>query len=169
VFDALAKVLGLGLEPKELTLSQVGCRAVVIFLAAMIIVRVADRRFLAKMTALDAILAFILGSTMARAINGSAALFPTIAAGFVLVALHRMLCMLTYRFPALGRLVKGDEQIVVKQGHMDETILRENHISQKDLLEELRLNGKVADVKDVETATIERSGEISVIPKEKSS
>jgi hypothetical protein len=83
VFEALSKMLGLGLAPKELSLLQVCLRGIIVFLTAVVMVRLADRRFLAKLTTLDAILAFILGSTLARAINGSAAFFPTLGVGFV--------------------------------------------------------------------------------------
>jgi uncharacterized membrane protein YcaP (DUF421 family) len=75
----------------------------------------------------------------------------------------------TYHSPSLDRLVKGDAEVVVKEGKLDRKVLHQNHITQKDLLEELRLNGKVGHVQDVETATMERSGEISIVPKEKSS
>ena len=49
----------LGLEPKELSLIQISLSGIIVFVAAIVIVRIVDRRFLAKMTALDA---FMLGS-----------------------------------------------------------------------------------------------------------
>jgi uncharacterized membrane protein YcaP (DUF421 family) len=41
--------------------------------------------------------------------------------------------------------------------------MRAYHISDQDLLEEARLHGKVTEISKVETATIERNGQISVI------
>ena len=52
-------LLGLGWEGKDLGLLQVCLRALIVFLAALVMVRLADRRFLSKMTAFDAILGFI--------------------------------------------------------------------------------------------------------------
>jgi uncharacterized membrane protein YcaP (DUF421 family) len=38
-------------------------------------------------------------------------------------------------------------------------------ISEKDLLQEARLNGTVTKVEDIQLATLERSGEVSVVGK----
>ena len=53
---------GVGVEASRLTILQVALRAVLIFFATLIIVRFADKRFLAKKTAFDFILAVILAS-----------------------------------------------------------------------------------------------------------
>jgi uncharacterized membrane protein YcaP (DUF421 family) len=42
--------------------------------------------------------------------------------------------------------------------------MRANRVSEDDLMEEVRLIGQVQHVGDVRTATMERNGEISVIP-----
>src|SRR4030095_10328274 len=65
---------GVGVEANHLPVLQVALRALVIFFATLIIVRFADKRFLAKKTAFDFILAVILASLMALAIHGSATL-----------------------------------------------------------------------------------------------
>src|SRR4029453_16365022 len=90
---------GVGVEASRLTIPQVALRALAIFFATLIIVRFADKRFLAKKTAFDFILAVILASMMARAINGSEQLGPTIAAGFFLALLHRGLALLCFKWP----------------------------------------------------------------------
>jgi hypothetical protein len=41
-------------------------------------VRVANKRIFSKTTAFDAVLGFIMASMLARAVNGSAAFFPTL-------------------------------------------------------------------------------------------
>jgi len=41
-------------------------------------------------------------------------------------------------------------------------------LTETDLLEELRLEGQIADPREVQLATIERNGEISVIPRKDS-
>lgn len=89
-FD-LANALGLGREATELTFTQISLRGIIVFVAALAIVRCGDRRFLSQKTAFDAVLGFILASMLARAVNGTAAFFPTLGGGFVLVMLHRVL------------------------------------------------------------------------------
>ena len=159
--------LGLRVEPKDLNLLQISLRGIIVFTATLVMVRVADRRFLAKLSAFDVILGFLLASMMARAVNGSAAFLPTLGGGFVLVLIHRLFGMLSFRSDSFGRLVKGDASAVVENGALDLKALSRLHVSRKDLLEELRLNGNVENLEQVRKATVERNGKISVIHSEK--
>lgn len=152
------------MEAQHLTIGQVALRAVLIFFAALCIVRVADKRFFAKKTAFDLILGFILASMMARAINGSEQMGPTIVAGFVLALLHRALGWMACVSPTIGGWIKGYSQTLVENGKVNATELRRHRISQHDLEEELRLNG-VEHPEELKLARLERSGEISVIKK----
>ncbi len=156
--------LDLGLDARNLTLLHITLRAIVVFIAALIMVRVADRRFLSKMSAVDVILGFILASMLARTVNGSAAFFPTLAGGFVLVLLHKACAALAYRWEKFGDLIKGREAVIIHDGEMREKTMRAHHISKRDLLEELRQEGNVGGPEQVQRAFIERSGKISVIP-----
>src|SRR5438477_10560958 len=89
IYNFLTSLLGLGMEPKELTFLQLSLRGVVIFLLTLVMVRLSSRRSLAEKTAFDAILLVILASVLSRAINGSAGFFTSIGCSFVLVFLHR--------------------------------------------------------------------------------
>jgi hypothetical protein len=97
VVDLLNSAIGAGVDATKLTTGQVCLRAVIVFCAALAIVRFADKRFFARKTAFDFILGFILASIMARAINGSEQLVPTLAAAFILAALHRLLGWIALR------------------------------------------------------------------------
>ena len=158
-------LLGLNLEARDLNLVHICLRGIIVFFVTLVMVRLADRRFLAKLSALG----FLLASMMARAVNGSAAFVPTLAGGFVLVFLHRLLAMISVHSDRFGRLVKGDARVVVKDGKPSAELLRKLHISDKDLLEELHLNANLDRVEEVQMAVLERNGKISVIPQEKQS
>ncbi len=162
----IKEVLGIGLEPKDLSFLQVILRALIVFVVTIVMVRVGDKRFLARLSAFDAILGFILASMLARAINGSAPFFPTLGAGFVLVLFHRLLAWVAERSDKFGRLIKGQEDVLIDHGRIIPKTMHRNHISEQDLLEELRLEGKVSDPSEVKRAIIERSGHISVVKKE---
>jgi len=155
--------LGLSVEAKDLTFVETSLRGILTFVAALLMVRLADRRFLAKHTAFDAILAFILASMLARAVNGSSAFFPTLGCGFVLVGLHRFLAhcgRVSHRF---GFLVKGDFERLIENGRVNEHALSKNNLTRDDLTEGLRLSGNVEDPKLVKAAYLERNGQISVV------
>lgn len=163
----MSHFLGLDLQPKDLTILQVCLRGVIVFLVSLVMVRVADKRFLGKMSAFDVLLGFVLASMLARAINGSAPFVPSLVGGFVLVFVHRLFATLAFHFDWFGRLVKGDGEVLVENGQRRHDALRKNKITEKDLLEELRMNGQTSSVEAVRTATIERNGQISVVPAQK--
>lgn len=156
-------LLGLGLQPKDLGVLQVCLRGIIVFFVALIMLRVANRRFMAKLSAFDALLGFVLASMLARAINGSAPFVPTLVVGFVLVLLHAVLAALSFHVGWIGKLIKGEPHVLIEHGKVDSRALRSHKISEADLLEELRLHGKLNSVAAVERATIERNGKISVL------
>jgi hypothetical protein len=170
ISDSLAEVneiyslLGEGLEATQLSFAQIALRAVIIFVASLWIVRLASKRFFAKKTAFDVIFGFILGSMLARAINGSEKVLPTIGAGILLALLHRSLGWLGLRYPGFAKFIKGHTEILVRDGQMDQRVMASHHIGEDDLLEDLRLNG-VQCPDEVHLASLERSGEVSVIKK----
>jgi len=163
--ELFTALLGLGLKPEELSLLQVTFRAIVVFVLAIAIVRCADKRFLSRKTAFDIVLGLILASVLARAINGSAPFVATIVASFVLVLAHRLLADVSCRWHWVGKLIKGNDNLIIADGRLDEKALKKHNFSKRDLMEYLRLEG-VDKIEDVASARLERSGDISVIRKE---
>ena len=157
-------LFGLGVEPKHLTALQLSSRGVLILLAALVLVRIGAKRALARKTPLDMILIVIVGSLLSRSINGSGPLFGTIAAAFVLVVLHRLLEFFAYLSHPLGVAMKGEPGVVVEDGRYVEKTMRQNHITTRDIEEDLRLKGK-EDIAKVRIARVERSGDISFLHK----
>jgi uncharacterized membrane protein YcaP (DUF421 family) len=164
-WDFLQTLLGLNLEPRDLSFVQISLRGIIIFLATLIMIRLGHKRSLARRTAFDAVLLIIVAAVLSRAINGSAAFFPTIGGGAVLVALHRLFALLAYHSHGFGILVKGRADVVVRDGQYDFRTMRRNHVSTHDLEEDMRLNAHLQDLSQVRIARVERSGEISFIKK----
>lgn len=160
----LRTVFGEGLQAQHLTVLQVMLRAVLVFFATLAVVRVANKRFFAKRTAFDIILALILGSMMARAINGSERLIPTFAGGFVLACLHRGLAWAASTWPRMRGWIKGHSQTLFENGQLDRETMRRHHLAEDDLDEEFRLHG-VQERSEVQIARLERNGAVSVIRK----
>ena len=100
------------------------------------------------------------------AINGTAPFFTTIAAGFALMIIHRAFAFGAFKSHAFGRLIKGDDVILVRDGKKDWKEMARSLISEHDLAEDLRLDAKVEDVSQIKTARLERSGDISFIKRE---
>jgi uncharacterized membrane protein YcaP (DUF421 family) len=162
--DITDTALGLSLRPQQLELWQICLRAVIVYLAMIMFVRFGKKRFLSRATAFDAILVIVIGSTAARAITGNAPFFETLAAVWILIAMHWVISYFTESSPTLGSLVKGNTTVLVRNGRIDRQALKDAHMSPDDLDEDLREQG-IADPKKVKEARLERSGKLSVIRK----
>ncbi len=161
-YHAIDRGLGLDVDAADLSTFQMCARGVIVFASSLAMFRLAHKRFFAQRNALDLLMALVIASVLARAINGDAALFPTIGVGFFLVMMHRMLGWLAGRSPFIGRCVKGHTSVLILNGDVDEAVMRRHHISREDLEQDLRING-VASAAEVRCATLERNGEVSVI------
>ena len=126
-------------------------------------VRVGDRRSLAEKTAFDAIFIVLLGSMLSRAINGTGPFFTTIGASVALVLIHRACAYAAYRSHAFGKLIKGRDVTLVRNGEIDWQAMKGSLVSKHDFEEDLRLDAKTDDVKKIRIARLERSGDISFI------
>jgi uncharacterized membrane protein YcaP (DUF421 family) len=156
-------LLGLGAESKELTFLQISLRGVVIFVLALIMVRLSDRRALSKKSPFDIILVVMLASVLSRAINGSASFFGSIGGAAVLVILHRVLAFASCRWPGMTALIKGHPAVLVRNGQWQRAALRKKDISEEDVLEDMRLSAKIEELEKVKVARLEVSGDISFI------
>src|SRR5690606_41879954 len=81
VRDALEGLLGLGRNAGEIEVTQMMLRAGVVYAATLLVVRLGSKRLMGRATAFDIILGIMIGSVMSRAINGSAGVGATLAAG----------------------------------------------------------------------------------------
>ncbi|WP_372623828.1 DUF421 domain-containing protein [Falsiroseomonas sp.] len=158
--EVAQSLLGAGRE--DLSLGQMAARAVLVYLAALAMVRWGEKRFMGKNTAFDVILGVILGSVVSRAVNSTPDILPTLGAGFVLVAMHWSFASLAFRSDRFGNVVKGTTRVLVKDGQIDWDQMRRSNMSRDDLLGALRSEG-VQEPKEVAEARLERSGDVSVV------
>ena len=158
-------LLGLGVEPKDLTFIQISLRGIIVFLVTLTAVRIGHKRSLSRKTPFDAVLLVILAAVLSRAINGSAAFFATLGGGVVLVLLHRLFAYLAFYSHGFGILVKGHPDTIVRDGQCDLRVMRRNHVSMHDLEEDMRLSAHTDDLSGIRLARVERSGDISFIKK----
>ena len=156
----------LGLQETTLTWWQMSLRAVVVFLAALAIIRLGNQRIFGKQTTFDIVLGIIYGSILSRAITGNAPFGPTLVAALVLVLLHRGLATLAYYTSGkLGFFIKGDPQVLVRDGQLQQEVMRKNSVTAHDLEEAMREKGNARSINEIEKACLERSGNISIVPR----
>ncbi|HEY0100003.1 MAG TPA: YetF domain-containing protein [Pyrinomonadaceae bacterium] len=157
--------LGLGIENKDINVWQMCLRAVIVFILAIGMLRVGDKRFMGRSTAFDVMLGIIFGSVVSRAITGNAPFLPTLAASLVLVLIHWALAAIAFRAHGFSTMVKGHDRLLVCDGEVQPDAMRKSHITEHDLREALRINGQTPDLSRVQEARLERNGDISTISK----
>jgi uncharacterized membrane protein YcaP (DUF421 family) len=151
-----------GTQGDDITWWQMSLRATLIFVLGLLMVRFASTRAFGKWSALDIILAVVVGSNLSRAMTGSAPFAPTIIATTILLGLHAALAGASARWSWLSTLTKGSSVALVKDGVPDEEAMRHAGIGKGDLRMAIRAAG-LEDLEDVQSAALERNGDINIV------
>ncbi len=154
-------IIGHG-TPMQITWWQMSIRAVIIFAYGVILLRLAGQRAFGRQSALDIVLTVLIGSNLSRAMTGGSPFLPTMAGSAALVLFYYASIHLTQRFDLVGFLLKGEHKFLVRDGSADPMAMRKVGISDRDLREAMRTEG-VEQLSDVQLATLERSGHVSVV------
>lgn len=149
-------------EMHHLTIWQECARAVLIFFYGLMLLKFSGRRTFAEWSALDVVLSIIIGSSLSRALAGTAPLLDTLVACAVLAALHVTLAHGVARSRALSALVEGKPIELGKAGSIDHALRKRHMISEGDLMEALRKRG-IEDLQQTARIVLEADGEITVI------
>jgi|HubBroStandDraft_3_1064219.scaffolds.fasta_scaffold01958_4 uncharacterized membrane protein YcaP (DUF421 family) len=166
IWQALDGVLGFKVKPEDLTVVQVVVRALAAYTLGWLLLRLARNRLISRYTAFDVVLGFVLGSTLSRAVNGSAPPLVTYVAVALLVALHQFLAWLCYHSARANKIINGHAQVLIRSGKVISEQVRRNFITDSDLDEELRLRAQTTEPQRIEEARIERNGEISFLKRQ---
>lgn len=142
-------------------------RAVVMYAILMLIFRVTGKRTLAQITTFDFVLLLIVGEATQQALLGND--FSITVAVIVIVTLLLMdvgIDLLQQLFPRLERVLDDVPLVLVEQGEVIERHLQKSRISRGDILEAARDKQGLERMDQIKYAVLERTGSISIIPKE---
>jgi len=141
-------------------LEQVGF-AVGYYVALVLVMRLAGKRLAGQVTTFDLLVLITLGVVLQ-----SAALMPGRANAAIFVvtvfASHRGLAALCSRYPGLRHLVRGRPQPLVRDGQVDERVMRAEGMSREELMAGLRKLG-ILDPSTVAIAVLEETGHVSAV------
>lgn len=163
--EALIALFG---EGKDLSFLQMGARAAAAFLVALIFIRISGRRSFGQRSPFDYVVTILLGATLSRAIVGASPALPTFVASLVIVFMHRALAWACVRSQTLERLVGGAERRLYRDGSFDQRQMLAALVSRTDIFETVRKELGTEALDRVQSAILERNGEISIIRKPKS-
>lgn len=153
-----------GLDVHDIGLGHMIARAILVYIVGITVILL-NRRFIGEHTNFDTILRFIIGSSFASAIVGSSPFFPTLGAMLFLVFMNWILSAISFYSPVLEKLIKGQENILFTNGAIDWQVMQRHHLTQDDLLSEVRKKTGLTAFENIDRIFLENSGEISIIPK----
>jgi uncharacterized membrane protein YcaP (DUF421 family) len=149
----------------DLNSLQFSTRAILTFFITLLLLRIAGIRTFGKKSAFDNVITILLGSILSRAVVGASPYISTCVGCLAFVLVHWLLARLSCHYDWIGRIVKGEKTSLYAGGHTNEENMERARISEKDLLEGVRLRINEPSFEQVEEIFLERNGEISIIKK----
>ncbi|MPT05043.1 MAG: DUF421 domain-containing protein [Delftia sp.] len=138
-------------------------RGVAVYLFLLVFLRLTGRRQTGQYAPFDLVLLLILSNAVQNSMNaGDNSLIGGMISASTLILCHLLLSWLTFRFPALERLIDGKAQALITDGHLNKDLMREERITRDDIEAALRAGGCL-HLREVERATLETDGSITVV------
>jgi uncharacterized membrane protein YcaP (DUF421 family) len=159
----LSDLLGLAKTGQDITVLQAVLRAVVIYAFTLLALKFGKRRMMAKSSPLDIVVLIILGSVISRAVNGSAAFFPSMAAAIALILIHRLLAWMAARHEAVANFVEGKSNVLFRNGAFDRQAMLKHDVTEQDVLAALRHYVQSEDLGKIKIVMLETNGELGVV------
>ncbi|HEV7445550.1 MAG TPA: YetF domain-containing protein [Steroidobacteraceae bacterium] len=144
-------------------------RAALMYLVVLILLRLTTQRIMRSATPLDMVVIFFFGGMAVppilgddRSITGAVLALCTIA------GLHTLLSHLKRIWPTVGMVAEGNPVVIYSNGTLDDAKMRRRRIDPRDVMAEMRQHG-ITSLEDVQSAIIEHTGAITLVPKRRQS
>jgi uncharacterized membrane protein YcaP (DUF421 family) len=139
-------------------------RALAMYLALMVLFKIAGRRSLAELTTFDFVLLMIIGEATQQALLGDDfSLTNAFLVIITLIAIDVGFSLLKQRSSWISRLIDGEPTIIVENGKLLHRRLRHARLIEADVMEAARSSQGIETIDQIKFAIIERNGKISVI------
>jgi uncharacterized membrane protein YcaP (DUF421 family) len=150
---------------RDLTVMQMSCRAIVIFIVSLILIRISGRRSFGVRTSLDNIVVILLGALLSRAVVGASGFFPVVISSFVIVIAHRFCAWLIVHHTAAARIFEGKKIILFENGYFLKKNMDKALVCKEDIMQGIRKSALTEDLDQIDRVFMERNGEISATKK----
>jgi uncharacterized membrane protein YcaP (DUF421 family) len=138
-------------------------RAVIVYGFLILILRVTGKRQIGQMSPFDLVLLLVLSNAVQNSMNGGD---NSVGGGLILaatlVAFNALVSFLTARNRRVEEWMVGAPEVLIRHGAVVQKTLDEEAISMNELMGAMRSAG-CADIKDVQLATLELNGQISIV------
>ena len=144
-------------------------RTIIFYSAIVIFLRIMGKRQLGELQPTEFAITLLIADLAAVPMQSlSIPVLNGIIPIAVLLITEMLISHLTLKFRRLRIVVSGHPMTVIKNGKIQQDIMKKLRLNTDDLLEELRLQG-VSDIGTVSYAVIETNGKMSVFTKDQDS
>lgn len=134
-----------------------------IFLAILVLMRLTGQRESGGLGLTDVLLVVLVAEAAAPGLHGEAvSITDSIVMVITILVLDIGVDAAAYRWPALGRLLKSQPKLLIRDGRTNRKVMRRELITHDEIESILRLQG-IEDIRTVKRANLEPNGMVSVL------
>ena len=141
-------------------------KTIIISLFVLLAVRLMGKREIGQLQPVELVVIIIIADVASTPMEEvGTPILQGIIPIFALVVGQLILSYLNIKSVFFHKLISGKASVLISKGKINEENLKKQRYTIDGLIEQMRVTG-YADIKDVEYAILETSGQISVIPKQ---
>jgi len=150
----------------DITPLEIAARSAVMFIIALLLIRMAGMRPFGKGENFDKIITFLIGAILSRGVVGATPFFSAVTSMIVIILIHKIISKLSIYSSWFGEKVKGHTVRIYEHGRFDTEAMKRHNITHKDILEDLRSNCQLDSLETIREVVIETTGKLSFVKKE---
>ncbi|MFN3651658.1 MAG: DUF421 domain-containing protein [Armatimonadota bacterium] len=147
-----------------MTLAAIAARVIFSYLFLLLIVRVSGKRTVRQVTPIDFTASIIAGDLIDDLLWAEVPASQAVVAVGTLLSLAILITMGTQVSPTLERWVSGRPEVMIRGGEWVKGSLRRERLEKSELLGLVREQG-IDDLREIETATLETTGQLGICPR----
>jgi uncharacterized membrane protein YcaP (DUF421 family) len=133
-------------------------RPAIVYLFLIVFLRLFGKRELAQLNPFDLVVLLSLSNTVQNAMIGDDnSVSGGVVGAFSLLAVNWLLMRVLFKAPKLNSALQGQPATLITAGKVDEAVMKQETLSQEDLIAVLNRNG-FNDPAEVETCILEPNG-----------
>jgi uncharacterized membrane protein YcaP (DUF421 family) len=141
-------------------------RGLVVYFFVLMVFRISGKRTHSEATTFDLVLLLIISETTQQAmVNGDHSMTNAAILILTLVGADMLLSFAKQRFPSLDPVLDGTAVILLRDGKVLRDRLNHERVDTSDILEAAREQLGLEHLHQIKLAVLERSGQISIVPK----
>lgn len=146
----------------ETPLVELLARGTMLYFGLVILVRLMPRRTGGELAMMDLIFVLLIAEAASHALGDFTSIADGLATIVTLMAWNWLVNAVSYRVPAIERIVSAPSIEVVRNGKLVRQNMRHEYLSEAELMSHLRTEG-IDSLDDVRSARVESDGRISVL------